>query len=151
MCAIKTTNFTIYKLTELVNETSIKAIVNPVSAGFPSPALDFIEDVIDLNILLVKHPASTFLMNVTGTSMEGEIYDGSRILVDTSLQPKSDDIGVCVINGEFTLKRILVEKKRVFLLPDNKAYKPIEITEGTDFSIWGIVTYIFKKPNSKRT
>ncbi len=151
MCALKTKSFSVFKLSELKNTIPIKFISNPVNAGFPSPAQDFIEDVIDLNSLLIKHPSSTFLLKVKGISMEGaSIFDGSHILVDTSLRPSNNDIGVCIIDGEFTLKRLSVDKDKLYLMPENKLYKPIEIKEGNDFSIWGIVTYIFNKPNSRR-
>lgn len=129
----------------------IKVVDVPVNAGFPSPAQDFIEDVIDLNALLIKHPASTFVIKVKGVSMiEAGIYDQSQIIVDTSLRPIHDDIAVCVIDGEFTLKRLSISKDKIVLMPDNKNYKPIEMKEGNQLTVWGVVTHIIHKPNSKR-
>ena len=114
-----------------------------VSAGFPSPAEDYIEKKLDLHDLLVKHPAATFFVRVEGRSMEGaQIFSGDILIVDKSLQPKNDSIVVAVINGEFTVKRIHLHEGRLFLMPENSHFPPLEVKEEMDFQIWGVVTHV---------
>jgi DNA polymerase V len=120
---------------------------NSINAGFPSPAQDFLEDNIDFNKYLIKHPSSTFILKVNGDSMVGaNIHHNSIIIVDTSLKPKHSDVAVCFIDGEFTLKYYTVNKSKIVLMPANDKYKPIEILEGSELSVWGIVTFVINKP-----
>lgn len=123
----------------------IPYIKEGVSAGFPSPAADFSENTIDLNKELCKNPLATFYIKVNGNSMiEAGIEDKDILVVDRSLEPKNNKIAVCLLDGEFTVKRIKVTKEGLFLMPENKAYKPIQITEENQIQIWGIVTYVIK-------
>lgn len=118
----------------------------PVSAGFPSPAEDYIEQQINLNEHLIENPASTFLVRVSGNSMTGAgINNGDILIVDRSQRPKNNGIVIGVINGEFTVKRVSKSKAGLFLVPENPNYKPIKIEDCMDFSIWGVVTYIIHK------
>src|SRR5690554_4536923 len=111
-----------------------------ISAGFPSPADDFLDLNIDLNKHLIKNPSTTFFGRVSGSSMiEAGISEGDLLIIDKSIEPKSGQIAVCFIDGEFTIKRIKKEKDCVWLLPENKDYKPIRVTEENDFLIWGVV------------
>lgn len=113
-----------------------------ISAGFPSPALDFIDITIDLNKHLIKHPSATFYGRVKGESMkEAGINDGSLLVIDRSIEPRDGKIAVCYIDGEFTVKKIKIEKGECWLMPANDKYKPIKITPENNFLIWGIVTY----------
>jgi DNA polymerase V len=113
----------------------------PVAAGFPSPADDYMEGRIDLNEHLIRHPAATFFVRVKGDSMTGAgINDGDLLIVDRAAECVSGCIVVARIESEFTLKRVRKEGSRVFLMPENHLYQPIEITEGSDFEIWGRVT-----------
>ena len=117
-----------------------------ISAGFPSPADDFKEVRISLDRELVKNQESTFYARVSGDSMiEAGLDDGDLIIIDRSLNPENGKIAVCFIDGEFTVKKIKKEKNKVFLIPQNKKYKPIEIKEGNELIIWGIVEYVIKK------
>jgi len=117
-----------------------------IKAGFPSPAQDFMDLAIDLNRELVRHPASTFYGRVKGDSMiDAGINDGDILIIDKSLDPKDGDMAVCYVDGEFTIKYIKIEKKVIWLVPANKEYQPIKVTEDNDFLIWGIVTYSIKK------
>ena len=117
-----------------------------VSAGFPSPAQDFSEHSIDLNLALLKNPASTFFSRVSGDSMKDlGIHDGDLLVVDKSLEPDDGKIAVCYIDGDFTLKNIKIEKEIVWLVPANKNYKPIKVTKDNDFIVWGIVTFVIKE------
>lgn len=121
-------------------------LVEGIRAGFPSPAEDYVEPTLDLNRYVIKNPASTFYARITGDSMVGDdIHDGDIVVIDKSLEPGDGNIAVCFIDGEFTLKRIKVEKERLLLMPANPKFKPIEITEENHFVVWGIVTYIIKE------
>jgi DNA polymerase V len=112
----------------------------PVSAGFPSPADDYIEGRIDLNQHLIRHPAATFFVRVSGDSMTGAgIQNGDLLIVDRAAECVSGCIVVARLESEFTLKRVRREGDRVFLMPENEHYQPIEVTEGSDFEIWGRV------------
>jgi DNA polymerase V len=114
-----------------------------VSAGFPSPAEDYVEGKIDLNRHLIKNPAATFLVRVTGDSMIGAgIHSGDVLVVDRSLEPTQDRIVIAVINGELTVKRIYHERKRLYLMPENPNYPPILVDEGMELQVWGIVTNV---------
>lgn len=118
-------------------------ILQPISAGFPNPAQDTEQEGLDLNELIVKHPAATFYMRVEGTSMEGaHIFSGDIVVVDKALEPKSDDIVVAYIEGEFTLKRFRYERDKGYLVPENPDYEVREITAESDFRVWGVVSYI---------
>ena len=117
-----------------------------ISAGFPSPADDFKEIRISLDKELVKNPESTFYARVSGDSMiEAGLDDGDLIVIDRSLFPENGKIAVCFIDGEFTVKKIKKEQKKLFLIPQNKKYKPTEIKEENELIIWGIVEYVIKK------
>jgi DNA polymerase V len=112
----------------------------PVSAGFPSPADDYIEGRIDLNQHLIRHPAATFFVRVSGDSMTGAgIQNGDLLIVDRAAECANGCIVVARLESEFTLKRVRKEGDRVFLMPENDRYEPIEVTEGSDFEIWGRV------------
>ena len=116
-----------------------------ISAGFPSPALDFVDLTIDLNRHLIKHPSATFYGRVKGDSMkEAGIGDGDLLVIDKSIEPCDGKIAVCYIDGEFTLKRIVFDKEGLWLMPENKKYKPIKIEEHNDLQIWGVVTHVIK-------
>ena len=113
-----------------------------VPAGFPSPADDHLEDAIDLNEHLVQHPAATFFVRVQGDSMTGAgIHHGDLLVIDRSLEPKSGSIVVAVIDGELTVKRLQIEDNRIWLMPENPAYPPLEIREGMELVIWGVVAH----------
>lgn len=118
----------------------------PVNAGFPSPAADYIEEKLDLNAHLVRHPAATFFVRANGDSMTGAgIFNGDILIVDRSLNPKSQNVVVAVVDGEFTVKRLCMLDGSVSLFPANPKYKPIRIMDGMDFRVWGVVTYVIHK------
>ncbi|MCX6146395.1 MAG: translesion error-prone DNA polymerase V autoproteolytic subunit [Candidatus Kapabacteria bacterium] len=126
-------------------ELEIPTIQGGISAGFPSPAMDFIDLSIDLNKHLVKHPSSTFYGRVKGQSMRDEgINDGDLLVIDKSIEPIDGKIAVCYIDGEFTIKRIKFDKDSCWLIPANENYKPIKVSSENDFMIWGIVTHVIK-------
>ena len=117
-----------------------------ISAGFPSPADDFSQTRISLDDELVKNKDSTFYAKVKGQSMiDAGLDDNDLLVIDRSLEPANNKIAVCFLDGEFTVKRLRVEKKEVWLQPENPNYPIINITEENDFMIWGIVTSVIKK------
>lgn len=116
-----------------------------ISAGFPSPADDYVESRLDLNEFLIRHPAATFFIRVKGDSMvKAGIDTGDMLIVDRSLNSADNKIVVAVLNGEFTVKRLSIRKGRYFLVPENDSYKEIEIKGEDQFEIWGVVTKILK-------
>ena len=117
-----------------------------ISAGFPSPADDFKEIRISLDKELVKNQESTFYARVSGDSMLGAgIDDGDLLVIDKSLSPENGKIAVCFIDGDFTVKRIVKEKDKLYLKAENKKYKSIELSEESELIVWGIVEYVIKK------
>ncbi len=117
-----------------------------ISAGFPSPADDFKEIRISLDKELVKNSESTFYARVSGDSMiEAGLDDGDLLIIDRSSNPESGKIAVCLVDGEFTVKRIIKEKSNLYLVPENKKYKSIKLSEENELLIWGIVEYVIKK------
>lgn len=117
-----------------------------ISAGFPSPAEDFKEERLSLDKELVKNKEATFFARVSGQSMIGAGLDDNDLLViDKSLEPSNNKIAVCFLDGEFTVKRLKVDKDEVWLQPENPNYPIIKITQENDFIIWGIVTNVIKK------
>ena len=121
-------------------------LMEGVSAGFPSPAEDFLDNKIDLNKHLIKNEATTFIAVTDGYSMKGAgIGNKDLLIIDKSLEPKDGKIAVCVIDGEFVLKRLKVDKDGVWLMPENEKFKPLLVTEHNNFEIWGIVTYSIQK------
>lgn len=122
-----------------------------IRAGFPSPAQDYLEQAIDLNKELIKHPASTFYGRVIGDSMRDEdIEEGDILIIDKSLELLDDDLAVCFIDGEFTVKRVRLETDAAWLVPSNPDYPLIKVTKENEFIVWGIVTYTIKKNRRKR-
>ena len=131
---------------DLESEIKIPYINQGVSAGFPSPALDFLETAIDLNKELMENAKTTFYIKVEGHSMiDAGINDKDILIVDRTLEPLDKKIAVCFIDGEFTVKRLKLEKDCLYLMPENQSYEAIKISEENNFMIWGIVTYVIKK------
>lgn len=126
-----------------------------IHAGFPSPATDYMTQAIDLNKELVRHPAATFYGRVVGDSMiDAGVEEGDILVIDKALDAQDGDMAVCFVDGEFTLKHIRFSERtasdgarsrQITLVPANENYPLIEVTEGSDFIMWGVVTYIIKK------
>ena len=105
-------------------------------------------EAIDLNRELIPHPATTFYARCVGESMKDcGINDGDLLVIDKSIEPAEGDIVVAFIDGDFTLKRIHIDKSQdcLFLMPENSDFTPIKVTEENDFMVWGVVTYNIKK------
>jgi len=111
-----------------------------VPAGFPSPAQDYVEGRIDLNRDLVKHPLATFYIRVEGDSMEPRIHEGALLIVDRMAEATEGSIVIVRIGTDFMVKKLHLEQDgQIWLLSENEAYPPIQITEGMDFEVWGRV------------
>jgi DNA polymerase V len=131
---------------KLNNERPLPAFLSPVQAGFPSPADDYIENHLDLNGLVVQRPAATFFVRVEGESMtDANIHSGDILVVDRSIQASNGKIVVAVINGEFTVKRFILKNGGAYLLPENPKFPAIKVEAGSDFQVWGVVTYVIHK------
>lgn len=132
-------------LPDFENTIEFPYISSGIKAGFPSPAADFDESKISLDNVLVKNREATFYAKASGNSMIGAgIDDGDILVIDRSIEPQNNKVAVCFIDGEFTIKRILVEKDCLYLMPENPNYAPIKVTEENELVIWGIVTYVIK-------
>lgn len=133
-------------LPDYESDLKIPFVSEGVSAGFPSPAADFMETSIDLNKELSENPLATFYIRVKGNSMiDAGINDKDVLVVDRSLEPRNNAVAICFVDGEFTVKRIQLEKDCLYLMPENSSYSPIKVTEENQLIIWGIVTYVIKK------
>lgn len=123
-----------------------RPIVGNINAGFPSPADDFIELSIDLNKELIRNKDATFFGRVNGNSMiKIGIGDGDLVVIDKSITPTDGKIAVCNIDGEFTIKRIKIEKDCIWLVAENDDFKPIKVSGDSQLEIWGVVTGVIKK------
>jgi DNA polymerase V len=112
-----------------------------VPAGFPSPAEDAPMERLDLESHLIKHPEATFFLRVDGDSMVGAgIFNGDLLVVDRSLTPSSGDIVIAVLDGEFTVKRLIINGSRIELRPENPKFKTLRIVGESQLDIWGVVT-----------
>ena len=130
---------------DVENSKTLPYFEGGIKAGFPSPATDFEGSQISLDKVLVKNFEATFYAKADGTSMIGAgIDDGDIMVIDRSIEPTDGKIAVCLIDGDFTVKRIKVEKDAVYLMPENNAFQPIKIAEDDKLVIWGIVTYVIK-------
>ena len=110
------------------------------SAGFPAPSDDQVERVLDINDLVVKHPASTFFVRVEGDSMEGAgIFSNDTLVIDRAVEPKDGHIVVAAVNGEMVVKRLYIDRGVLELHSENEAYAPIVVSEEEDCVVWGVV------------
>ncbi len=122
-----------------------------LKAGFPSPAMDYLEERIDLNKVLIDHPLSTFIIECTGVSMiSAFIPPKAKLVVDKSITPKNGDIVVAVMNGDFTVKFLKKNDFKCWLVPGNSKYKETEITAEMNMQIWGVVVKIIIDPKDVR-
>ncbi|KQC14688.1 MAG: hypothetical protein APR63_13705 [Desulfuromonas sp. SDB] len=136
------------KITEIIGfekkqSRKFPLVTAKISAGFPSPADDYIDKKLDLNEYLIKHPSATFFVRVSGDSMiDAGIHSGDILIVDRAINPGSGKVVIAVIEGEFTVKRIKVKKNKIFLIPENPQFKPIQVKDHENCEIWGVVTHV---------
>ena len=128
----------------------MRLLTHRISAGFPSPATDYMEDGLDLNDYLVRNKPATFLFTVKGDSMIGaSIEADDKVVVDRARTPKHGDIVVAVVDGEYTLKRLYKRPPRVELHAENPAYSPIVFRDGNELVVWGVVVGMVRRYNAK--
>ena len=131
---------------EADKKTNTPMFLDSVSAGFPSPATDYMENKLDLNEYLVKHPAATFIVKANGPSMiEAGILSGDLLIVDRSLTPNSENIVIASVFGDLTVKKLRKKGSSLFLISANNEYSSIEVKEEMECFIWGVVTYVIHK------
>jgi DNA polymerase V len=124
-------------------ELKLPVFLEAVSAGFPSPAEDYLEGRLDLNEHLIRNPSATFFVHVTGDSMTGAgIYSGDMLVVDRSLNAKDGNVIIAIVNGELLVKRLRIDSGEVWLEAENPNYKPIDITPEMMFEVWGVVSTV---------
>ena len=134
---------------DFTNSLSIPFADAGIRAGFPSPAQDYLEESIDLNKELIEHPAATFYGRVIGNSMiDAGVEEGDILVIDKSIEAQDGDMVVGYLDGEFTLKYLVLSMKEagvVWLVPANKEFDRIKITKDNNFIVWGVVIYTIKK------
>ncbi|EOD4267915.1 translesion error-prone DNA polymerase V autoproteolytic subunit [Acinetobacter baumannii] len=155
-CAVKALVFWLNSSACLSEALSFKQVVpsthmlipyafEKISAGFPSPAQDYIDKVLDMNEHLIKNETSTFIVKVASLSMLNAGIDiDDELIVDRSLDAKHGDIVVALVDNEFTVKRLMIDESGQWLKAENPEYKNIYLQEGQELIIWGVVTHIIK-------
>jgi DNA polymerase V len=117
-----------------------------IKAGFPSPADDYIEGNLDITKFLIQNPAASFIVQVSGMSMQGAgILHEDYLVVNRAWEPLHEDIVVASVDSEFTVKRFLRDEDGIILAPENEAFQPIEITGEMQLEIWGVVGSSFRR------
>ena len=140
-------NLEIKKIEES-SDMELQVFDSRIQAGFPSPAQGSFAASIDLNHELINNPAATFCARVIGDSMiDSGINEGDMLIIDRSIEPSDGDIAVCFIDGDFTVKRILINKDEISLVPANRKYPVMRVPKESNFVIWGVVSHIIKKLN----
>lgn len=137
----------------LVTPTTLLSIpyaIEKISAGFPSPAQDYIDKRLDMNEHLIKNECATFIVKVGSLSMLNAGIDiDDELIVDRSLDAKHQDIVVALIENDFTVKRLMIDDSGRWLKAENPDYKNIYFNEGQELVIWGVVTFILKNARRK--
>ncbi|MCB8768989.1 LexA family protein [Acinetobacter soli] len=137
----------------LVTPTTLLSIpyaIEKISAGFPSPAQDYIDKRLDMNEHLIKNECATFIVKVGSLSMLNAGIDiDDELIVDRSLDAKHQDIVVALIDNDFTVKRLMIDDTGRWLKAENPDYKNIYFNEGQELVIWGVVTFILKNARRK--
>jgi DNA polymerase V len=132
----------IYSSEEIVRTISVPLLLHTISAGFPSPAEDWIDKKLDLNELMVQRPTSTFFVRVKGDSMRGAgIIDGDLLVVDRAVEPKHRDVVLVIVEGEFTVKRWICQGQKRLLQPENTNYPVLDLSLHSDWQVWGVVLF----------
>lgn len=142
---IRIPNSKVDLIKRIINQTSYKIPLysSAVPAGFPSPADDHIESLLDLNTHLIQNPSATFMVRAIGDSMIGAgIHSGDILIVDRSMTPISNKIVIAAVDGELTVKRLYIENNMMQLRSENPAYPPIHVQEEQETMIWGVVTNV---------
>ena len=141
----ETKNLTFYT-PETIKDSGALFFDAGISAGFPSPAEDFMENKMNLNDYVIKNPHSSYLVKVSGDSMIGAgIFDGDILVVDRSISATNNRIVIAMIDGDFLVKRLRIYNNAYYLIAESSRYAPIEVKD-KELTIWGVVTYSIHKP-----
>ena len=134
-------------VSEVRSRLELPLFISKVSAGFPSPAQDYVEQTLDLNELCIKRPAATFFVRVDGDSMiDAGIFSNDILIVDRSVKPAHSDVVVAQVNGEFTVKELCL-RPTLMLVPRNKSFEPISFADDSELQIFGVVTNVLRQMN----
>ena len=136
-----------HQIFELTNKRIYLPVAgSTVQAGFPSPAVGYEDEALDINDLVVSNPTATFYVRVKGNSMiDANIFDDDILVVDKSIEPSHGKIVIAVIDGEFTVKTLYTKDGVVKLIPANPEYPEILLRDEQELNIWGVVSYIIHK------
>ena len=128
---------------EIARQCSFPLFLCHVAAGFPSPADDYVEGPLDLNEHVIKHPSATYFVRASGDSMNGAgIFNGDLLIVDRSLEPIHGKVVIAEVDGQLTVKRLSKLNDHFSLQSENASYPPIELQEGNEVVVWGVVTHV---------
>jgi DNA polymerase V len=128
---------------KIVKQCSLPLALCHVEAGFPSPADDYMEGALDLNEHVIKHPSATYFVKASGDSMIGAgIFNGDLLIVDRSLEASSGKVVIAEVDGQLTVKRLLKLDDRFSLQSENSSYPPVDLQEGNEVVVWGVVTHV---------
>ncbi|MGI8556158.1 MAG: LexA family protein [Pyrinomonadaceae bacterium] len=141
MLEIENSRIVSIEAVEINRRIPLPVVMALVPAGFPSPADDYIEKNIDLNEWMIDNEIATYIVRVSGSSMNDEIHSGDRLIVDRSLEQKNKDVVIAIINGEMTVKRFVIRGQRIFLVAENSHYSEIEVMGEAELIIWGVVKH----------
>lgn len=135
--------YSFFQISSTAEPRTVPLFSQAVAAGFPSPATDYVEGMLDFNDLLVNEAATTFVVRAEGESMLGAgIFPGDFLVVDRSLVARPGDVVIAALDGDFTVKSLRQEEGRFVLAPENPAYPVIAVDENSELSIWGVVTFV---------
>jgi DNA polymerase V len=137
-------NINLYKFKR--SEKELPLFLSTIQAGFPSPADDYLEEVLSLDDICITNAASTFLGRIKGNSLKDIcVYENDIAVIDKSLTAKNNDLVVCAIDGEFNAKILKIDKaKGIMLISANSQYSPIIIKEMNSFKVWGVITFVIQ-------
>ena len=138
-------NLIVYRFkASLKPSVTLPFFLNPVRCGFPSPADDYVDSHIDLNEHLIRHPSATFFVRASGNSMiNAGICSGDLLIIDRAPKPADNSIVLAVVDGDFTIKRLRrTSNGKIYLIPENPAFKTLEVTSEMQFEVWGTVTHV---------
>ncbi len=143
---IRSSDVEILQLSETLSKSSVTLFSSAVPAGFPSPADDHVDNQLDLNEHLIRNPSATFCVRATGESMTGAgIFPDDILIVDRSREATHGSIVIAVVDGELTVKRLYKRDGTLALNPENPKYPTIQINEGMELIIWGVVSGVTRK------
>ncbi|HBD93909.1 MAG: hypothetical protein A2015_11845 [Spirochaetes bacterium GWF1_31_7] len=136
---------------DLKTKQVIPLLITPIKAGFPSPAEDYVDKSLDLNEFLITHPSATYFFWVEGTSMvDAHIISDDLLVVDRLENAVDGDIVIASIDNDFTVKTFRKTKDKVYLQAENEEFENIELKQGMELQIWGVVTALIRPIKNKK-